>query len=95
MTTSMIETGVTPARVVAAAEQVNSFLRAQPGFISRQLGLADDGTWRDILYWERRDHVLAAMADVESSPHCASFFGLIDPAQDRMDVFQSLLAATR
>lgn len=50
MTTAMIETGVTPARVVAAAEQVNSLLRAQPGFISRQLGLADDGAWRDILY---------------------------------------------
>lgn len=81
--------GVTPEQVASAAEEVNLFLKGQPGFLSRHLGLADDGTWYDILYWESRDHVAAAMAKAESSPNCAIFFGLIDPAHDSMALFPS------
>lgn len=87
--------GVTPEQVVAAAEQVNLFLKEQPGFVSRHLGRADDGTWYDVLYWESRDHVMAAMARTESSPHCPTFFGLIDPAHDHMALFPSLVVFGR
>jgi hypothetical protein len=87
--------GVTSQQVIAAAEEVNLFLESQPGFVSRHLGLAEDGTWYDILYWESQDHVMAAMAKVESSPHCAVFFGLIDPAHDSMALFPSLVSFGR
>ena len=85
--------GVTTEQVTSAAEEVNVFLKSQPGFLSRQLGLAENGTWYDILYWESQDHVTAAMAEVASSPHCSIFFGLIDPAHDSMALFPSLIAA--
>jgi hypothetical protein len=87
--------GVTSEQVISAAEQVNLFLKSQPGFLSRHLGVTDDGTWYDILYWESRDHVTAAMAKVESSPHCPVFFGLIDPDHDSMALFPSLVVAGR
>lgn len=87
--------GVTAEQMTSAAEQVNLFLESQPGFLSRHLGVTDDGTWHDILYWESRDHVTAAMAKAESSPHCPVFFGLIDPAHDSMALFPSLVMAGR
>ena len=92
LVTFKAKAGVTPEQVTSAAEQVNLFLKGQPGFRSGHLGLADDGTWYDILYCESRDHV---MAKVESSTHCSTFFGLIDPAHDRMALFPSLVVLGR
>lgn len=42
---------VTPDQVVSASDDVNSFLKSQPGFVSRNLGQREDGTWHDILFW--------------------------------------------
>lgn len=87
-----VKAGVTPEQVISAAEQVNIFLEAQPGFLSRHLGVNEDGTWYDILVWVSQEHVLAAMGKAESSPHCPTFFGLIDPDHDNMALFPSLLS---
>jgi hypothetical protein len=95
LVTFRTKAGVTSEQVISAAEQVNLFLKSQPGFLSRHLGVTDDGTWHDILYWESRDHVMAAMAKVESSPHCPIFFGLIDSAHDSMALFPSLVVLGR
>ena len=95
LVTFKAKSGVKAEQVTAAAEQVNLFLKSQPGFVSRHLGVTDDGTWYDILYWESRDHVMAAMDKVESSPHCPTFFGTIDPAHDSMALFQSLMEFER
>jgi hypothetical protein len=95
LVTFRAKAGVTPEQVTSAAEEVNQFLKSQPGFLSRHLGLAEDGVWYDTLYWESRDHVMAAMAKVESSPHCSIFFGLIDPAHDSMALFPSLVSLGR
>ena len=87
--------GVTPTQLIAAAEQVNLFLKAQPGFHSRHLGVTENGSWHDILYWESREHVMAAMAGAQSSAHCAVFFALIEPDGDTMALFPSLVVARR
>lgn len=95
LVTFRAKAGITSEQVISAAEEVNPFLTSQPGFLSRHLGLAEDGTWYDILYRESRDHVTAAMAKVDSSPHCSLFFGLIDPAHDSMALFPSLITLGR
>jgi len=82
--------GVTEQEVLAAAERVNVFLKSQPGFVSRRLGRSDDGTWIDILRWRSREDVTAAMEKTAASPHCAAFFGLIDPDHDEMILFEAL-----
>lgn len=83
-------------RILAAAEEVNVFLRAQEGFISRYLGYAEaDGLWHDILFWNSRDHLLKAMENAAASPHCAVFFRLIDEHNDRMALYPSRMAVIR
>ena len=84
--------GVTPDQVLSASVDVNHFLNSQLGFVSRHLGQTEDGTWHDILFWESQDHVMAAMEKVASSSSCATFFGLIDPANDSMALFPSLMS---
>lgn len=86
--------GVTPDQVISAATDVNLFLKAQSGFISRHLGQSEDETWHDILIWESQDSVMAAMAKVASSIHCAMFFGLIDEASDNMALFPALMTVS-
>ena len=92
LVTFKTKTGVTPDQVISASDDVNRFLKSQPGFVSRHLGQTEDGTWHDILFWESEDHVMAAMEQVASSPYCATFFGLIDPASDSMALFPSLMS---
>lgn len=84
--------GVTPDQVLSAADDVNHFLKSQPGFVSRHLGQTEDETWHDILFWESQDHVMAAMEKVASSSSCSIFFGLIDSASDSMALFPSLMS---
>lgn len=92
LVTFRVRPGISPDQVTDAAEEVNRFLLEQPGFLSRHLGATEDGTWYDILYWESGDHVAAAMEKVAASPHCALFFGLIDPAHDSMALYPAQLS---
>lgn len=85
----------TPDAVIAAAEGVNVFLKEQPGFISRTLGRAEDGTWHDILFWESQNHLTNAMQAAATCPHCAALFGVIDAGHDKMALFPSQLAFSR
>jgi hypothetical protein len=92
LVTFKTKAGVTSDQVISAAEDVNLFLKSQPGFVSRYLGQAEDGTWYDILLWESQVSVMAAMEKVASSTHCTTFFGLIDSASDSMALFPSLMS---
>lgn len=87
--------GITPHQVISASQEVNVFLKGQQGFLSRHLGQSQDGTWHDILFWESHEHVMAAMENAASSPHCTSFFGLIDQANDNMALFPALMAISK
>lgn len=95
LVTFKARTGIAPEQVISASKEVNHFLKNQPGFVSRHLGMTEDGTWHDILFWESQEHVTAAMEKAASSPHCAGFFGLIDPAHDHMALFPSRMAVVK
>lgn len=92
LVTFKTKVGVTTDQVVSASDDVNRFLKSQPGFVSRNLGQAEDGTWHDILFWESQAHVMAAMEKVAASSSCATLFGLIDPDSDSMALFPSLIS---
>jgi hypothetical protein len=64
LVTFKTKAGITPDQVISASDDVNRFLKSQPGFVSRNLGQTEDGTWHDILFWESQEHVMAAMEKV-------------------------------
>jgi hypothetical protein len=48
--------GLTPADFIAANEDVDAYLRVQPGFRWRRIAVRDDGTVVDIVAYDSREH---------------------------------------
>jgi hypothetical protein len=76
--------GTTDAAFLAAAHATEVPLRRQPGFLSRQLTRAGDGTWTDHVSWASLPQARAAAKAMMADPAFAPFVALIDPASMQM-----------
>lgn len=74
----------TGAAFVAANQRLNDWLKAQPGFISRQLAERDDGSYIDVLIWSRRSDAEAAAGKVMAEFGESDAMTMIDPESVRM-----------
>jgi hypothetical protein len=70
--------GVSPGDFVTISQQSESFVRAQPGFLHRQLSMGEDGHWTDFVLW----------ADMTSAKAAADLF----PAQDFAPALMAAIA---
>lgn len=59
-------------------KEVNTFLKKQPGFISRDLGKCNDSTWIDVLRWESIKHFEAAYAKSAEDQGVKKMSAMID-----------------
>lgn len=80
--------GVSREQMLAAAKAVDSRLAALPGYVSRQLGSAEDGSFVDIVRWRDLLSAHHAAQLVQSCPQCREFFALIDSATVQMAHFE-------
>ncbi|OBY25089.1 hypothetical protein [Leisingera sp. JC1] len=44
--------GVSPADFTALMQRTEGFVRAQDGFVTRQLSQGEDGSWTDYVVWQ-------------------------------------------
>ncbi|PCH73584.1 MAG: hypothetical protein COC12_04815 [Rhodobacteraceae bacterium] len=70
--------GTSPSDFVAISQQSEAFVRAQPGFVRRQLSRGEDGRWTDYVLW----------ADMTSAKAAAARF----PTQDFAPVLMAAIA---
>jgi hypothetical protein len=70
--------GTDPASFVALADATDAPLRRQPGFVSRRLVHAPDGTWTDIVEWTSLAAATTAAQIVLADPGFAPFLAAID-----------------
>jgi hypothetical protein len=56
VTTFRLAKGITIKGFLAANVDINTWLKTQPGFISRRICVADDGSVVDMLIWESARH---------------------------------------
>lgn len=70
--------GVEPSRMTTAAAVVTPFLRAMPGFVSREFSVAADGRYADIVRWRSKEDAEAAARAVTQIAECRDFFSLIE-----------------
>jgi hypothetical protein len=72
MTTFRLVPGLTGADFVAANEDINDYLRRQPGFRWRRIVQDDDGTVTDIVAWDSaadgRRSASGIMTELADSP---------------------------
>ncbi len=70
--------GPTQDQFLAAAHATDSPLRRQPGFLSRRLTLAEDGTWTDLVTWASLPQAKAAATAMMAEPAFQPFMAMID-----------------
>jgi hypothetical protein len=69
--------GITSDQFLAAARATAAPLRKQPGFQSRRLTLAHDGTWTDLVIWASLPQAQAAATAMMAEPEFQPFMAMI------------------
>ena len=69
---------------VAANEPLNAWLKAQPGFVGRQLAAREDGSYIDVLIWSSRAAAEAVASKVMTVFGESDAMTMIDPQSVRM-----------
>ncbi len=71
--------GVSPEQFLGTNDAVSSWIRQQPGFISRELVYDAEGNrWVDVIWWATLEQAQAANERSMTSESCAPMFALID-----------------
>lgn len=76
--------GHSAASVAAAAQRLEPFLAARPGFIRRTLSLGADGTWTEHVLWSSLAEAKSAGAQIMADPSAAPFMAMIDGPSARL-----------
>lgn len=63
--------GVSAADFVALSQASEAFVRAQAGFVLRQLSCGGDGSWTDYVVWKDMETAKAVAAEFSRQPFCA------------------------
>jgi antibiotic biosynthesis monooxygenase (ABM) superfamily enzyme len=88
--------GISREQFLGTNDAVSSWIRQQPGFISRELVHDAEGDrWVDIIWWATLEQAQAASERSMTSESCSPMFALIDlesalmlhgtPASNRVD----------
>ena len=71
--------GVSREQFLGTNDAVSSWIRQQPGFISRELVYDAEGDrWVDVIWWQTLEQAQAASERSMSSESCLPMFALID-----------------
>lgn len=75
-----LKDGVDDAEFLALNKVVGAeFTSAQPGFLRREIGQAEDGTWMIAVAWETAQHARDSISNIEAIPDTVkSYMGMID-----------------
>ncbi len=95
--------GTSREQFLGTNDAVSSWIRQQPGFISRELVYDAEGDrWVDVIWWETLEQAQAASERSMTSESCSPMFALIDmestlmlhgiPAINRVDAATPLRA---
>ncbi len=74
-----LQQGVSREQFLGTNDAVSSWIRQQPGFISRELVYDAEGDrWVDVIWWETLEQAQTASELSMTSESCAPMFALID-----------------
>ena len=79
-----VNTGVSEAQLIAAANNINADLAKQAGFISRNLAYDKAGEWVDIIHWRNLVSAESAAQHMMQNEKAGEFFALIDQSKMKM-----------
>lgn len=69
---------IQPEDFEKALQSLDDFIGRQAGFISRQLGVDEQGRWCDIVHWQDLQSAKKAADQVMQSESCLAVFAMMD-----------------
>lgn len=82
--TFKLNDGISDAQFVEISKASEGFVRAAPGFISRQLSKGDDGVWTDYVLWRNMESALAVGKAFPEQPFAPDLMGAIAPGSEQI-----------
>lgn len=83
--------GVTPAEFAPLDHAVEAeHVARQPGFISRESAVSEDGEWLVIVHWASARDAEASMASFAAAPAAQQFMAKLDASTMAMRRYSSL-----
>ena len=82
--------GVDASQLKGTALAIAPAIQKLPGFVSREFGESEEGTYVDIVHWQNLASAQAAAQAVNEIPECGAFFSLIDESTVQMLHFNSV-----
>ncbi len=76
--TFKLNSGVSRAEFVEAAQAINDFASKRDGFISRRLSCDDDGLWIEHIEWATLEAAKSAAAEIGNEPSLLPCMQAID-----------------
>ena len=80
--------GVSVAMAKHAMQQMNEFVREQPGFVSRRTSVSEDGSFLDIVLWEDLESAKTAAEKANAMEGAGKIFKVIDQKSMTMAHFE-------
>ncbi len=65
------------------------YANKQPGFISRETAVDENGVWVLIVHWENLESAQASIEKFGTDPSVADFVEMIDPSRFKMSVYKT------
>ncbi len=73
-----LNSGVSEADFLAAAQPTFDYLKTVPGYLKRELSVTSEGQWLDIVHWSDMESALKAADELMTHPVGQAFGALID-----------------
>jgi hypothetical protein len=70
---------VTSETILALSDEIQEWLEEQPGYLRRELFMAEDGQWLDLVYWASMAEAVTASGQIYAQPFAANFGTIFAP----------------
>lgn len=83
-----VQPGVSEETVIAISDEIQKWLQQQPGYLRRELFMAESGQWLDIVHWASMAEAVRASEQIFSQPFAANFGDIFAPDATALHMYR-------
>src|SRR5262245_59592355 len=83
-----LQPGVTSKTILALSDEMQRWLEQQPGYLRRELFMAEEGQWLDLVYWAGMAEAVSAGGQIFEQPFAANFGTIFAPDAIALHLYQ-------
>jgi hypothetical protein len=83
-----LQEGVGQETILTLSDEIQKWLVQQPGYLHRELFMAEDGQWLDLVHWSSMVEAKAASEKIFTQPFAANFGNIFAPDATGLHMYQ-------